>query len=158
MEGLRKIENIFAARHRPAGPNASRSTGRFGRLEQSDIVDNAWPFRSSGMRWRNARATGRDFGAAQHVRLSPVAGPRLDIWPPATQRRTRARSSSSTPNGGRSSQGSATPRIAFRHGPDRPAIGNPQRRDRLLLVNALAILLLTPLGAAGESLGMVQAP
>ncbi len=33
-------------------------------------------------------------------------------------------------------------------------IGDPQRRDRLLLLNALAILLLTLLGAAGESLGM----
>src|SRR5271165_5299677 len=33
-------------------------------------------------------------------------------------------------------------------------IADPQRRDRLLLLNALAILLLTLLGAAGESLGM----
>jgi len=33
-------------------------------------------------------------------------------------------------------------------------ISDPQRRDRLLLLNALAILLLTLLGAAGESLGM----
>ncbi len=33
-------------------------------------------------------------------------------------------------------------------------IGDPQRRDRLLLLNTLAILLLTLLGAAGESLGM----
>jgi len=33
-------------------------------------------------------------------------------------------------------------------------IDNPQRRDRLLLLNAFAILLLTLLGAAGESLGM----
>jgi len=33
-------------------------------------------------------------------------------------------------------------------------IGDPQRRDRLLLLNAFAILLLTLLGAAGESLGM----
>jgi hypothetical protein len=33
-------------------------------------------------------------------------------------------------------------------------IGDPQRRDRLLLLNALAILLLTLLGAAGERLGM----
>ena len=33
-------------------------------------------------------------------------------------------------------------------------IGDPQWRDRLLLLNALAILLLTLLGAAGESLGM----
>jgi hypothetical protein len=33
-------------------------------------------------------------------------------------------------------------------------IGDPQRRDRLLLLNALAILLLTMLGQAGESLGM----
>ena len=33
-------------------------------------------------------------------------------------------------------------------------INNPQRRDRLLLLNAFAILLLTLLGAAGESLGM----
>jgi hypothetical protein len=33
-------------------------------------------------------------------------------------------------------------------------IGEPERRDRLLLVNALAMALLTMLGAAGESLGM----
>jgi hypothetical protein len=33
-------------------------------------------------------------------------------------------------------------------------IDNPERRDRLLLVNAFAIVLLTLLGAAGESLGM----
>ena len=33
-------------------------------------------------------------------------------------------------------------------------IGDPQRRDRLLLLNALAIVLLTTLGQAGESLGM----
>ena len=32
-------------------------------------------------------------------------------------------------------------------------ISNPQRRDRLLLLNAFAIVLLTMLGAAGESLG-----
>jgi hypothetical protein len=33
-------------------------------------------------------------------------------------------------------------------------INDPQRRDRLLLLNAFAVLLLTLLGAAGESLGM----
>ena len=33
-------------------------------------------------------------------------------------------------------------------------IDDPQRRDRFLLLNAFAILLLTILGAAGESLGM----
>ena len=33
-------------------------------------------------------------------------------------------------------------------------IGDTQRRDRLLLLNAFAIVLLTLLGAAGESLGM----
>ncbi len=33
-------------------------------------------------------------------------------------------------------------------------IADPHRRDRLLLLNAFAILLLTLLGAAGESLGM----
>ena len=33
-------------------------------------------------------------------------------------------------------------------------ISDPQRRDRLLLLNAFAIVLLTLLGAAGESLGM----
>jgi hypothetical protein len=32
-------------------------------------------------------------------------------------------------------------------------IDDPQRRDRLLLLNAFAILLLTLLGTAGESLG-----
>ncbi len=33
-------------------------------------------------------------------------------------------------------------------------IGDPERRDRLLLLNAFAMVLLTMLGAAGESLGM----
>ena len=33
-------------------------------------------------------------------------------------------------------------------------ISDPQRRDRLLLLNALAVVLLTLLGAAGESLGL----
>jgi hypothetical protein len=33
-------------------------------------------------------------------------------------------------------------------------IGEPARRDRLLLINAFAITLLTMLGAAGEALGM----
>ena len=33
-------------------------------------------------------------------------------------------------------------------------VADPQRRDRLLLLNAFAIVLLTLLGAAGESLGM----
>jgi hypothetical protein len=33
-------------------------------------------------------------------------------------------------------------------------IGDPQRRDRLLLLNAFAVLLLTLLGVAGEALGM----
>ena len=32
-------------------------------------------------------------------------------------------------------------------------ISNPERRDRLFLLNAFAIVLLTLLGAAGESLG-----
>src|ERR671912_355269 len=34
-------------------------------------------------------------------------------------------------------------------------IADPQRRDRLLLLNAFAVVLLTLLGAAGESLGMI---
>jgi hypothetical protein len=33
-------------------------------------------------------------------------------------------------------------------------IQDPERRDRLLLINAFAIVLLTLLGAAGEALGM----
>jgi Transposase DDE domain len=33
-------------------------------------------------------------------------------------------------------------------------IGEPQRRDRLLLLNAFAVLLLTLLSEAGEALGM----
>jgi hypothetical protein len=33
-------------------------------------------------------------------------------------------------------------------------IADPQRRDRLLLLSALAVVLLTLLGAAGESLGL----
>ena len=37
-------------------------------------------------------------------------------------------------------------------------ISDPQRRDRLLLLNAFAVVLLTLLGAAGESLGMISSP
>jgi Transposase DDE domain len=37
-------------------------------------------------------------------------------------------------------------------------IADPQRRDRLLLLNAFAVVLLTLLGAAGESLGMISSP
>src|ERR1700678_867435 len=33
-------------------------------------------------------------------------------------------------------------------------IAEPERRDRLLLISAFAMVLLTMLGAAGESLGM----
>ncbi len=33
-------------------------------------------------------------------------------------------------------------------------INEPERRDRLLLISAFAMALLTTLGAAGESLGM----
>ena len=43
---------------------------------------------------------------------------------------------------------------SLRHGDGVLRISDPQRRDRLLLLNAFAIVLLTLLGAAGESLGM----
>ncbi len=39
-------------------------------------------------------------------------------------------------------------------GLDAVRIRDAQRRDRLLLLNAFAVVLLTLLGAAGESLGM----
>lgn len=44
--------------------------------------------------------------------------------------------------------------LRFGMGMNELRIGDPQRRDRLLLLNAIAILLLTLLGQAGESLGM----
>lgn len=44
--------------------------------------------------------------------------------------------------------------LRFGLGLDAIRIGDPQRRDRLLLLNAFAVVLLTLLGAAGESLGM----
>jgi hypothetical protein len=44
--------------------------------------------------------------------------------------------------------------LRFGMGMSRLRIDDPQRRDRLLLLNAFAIMLLTLLGAAGESLGM----
>ena len=44
--------------------------------------------------------------------------------------------------------------LRFRMGMAALKIDDPQRRDRLFLLNAFAILLLTLLGAAGESLGM----
>lgn len=40
------------------------------------------------------------------------------------------------------------------HGRIAPVIGEPMRRDRLLLVSAFTVALLTLLGAVGESLGM----
>jgi hypothetical protein len=44
--------------------------------------------------------------------------------------------------------------LRFGMGLSRVRIGDPQRRDRLLLLKAFAVVLLTLLGAAGESLGM----
>lgn len=44
--------------------------------------------------------------------------------------------------------------IRFGMGLSATHIGDPERRDRLLLIGALAAALLTLLGAAGESLGM----
>ena len=44
--------------------------------------------------------------------------------------------------------------LRFGMGMSELRIGDPQRRDRLLLLNAIAILLLTLLGQAGESLGL----
>jgi hypothetical protein len=44
--------------------------------------------------------------------------------------------------------------LRFGMGMDVLRIADPERRDRLLLLNAFAILLLTILGMAGESLGM----
>jgi hypothetical protein len=44
--------------------------------------------------------------------------------------------------------------LRFGLGLDAVRIADPQRRDRLLLLNAFAVVLLTRLGAAGESLGM----
>jgi hypothetical protein len=47
-----------------------------------------------------------------------------------------------------------TRNLRFGMGLGATRIGEPTRRDRLLLVNAFAMVLLTLLGAAGESLGM----
>jgi hypothetical protein len=44
--------------------------------------------------------------------------------------------------------------LRFGLGLEAVRIADPQRRDRLLLLNAFAVVLLTLLGAAGESLGM----
>jgi hypothetical protein len=44
--------------------------------------------------------------------------------------------------------------IHFGMGLSYTKIRNPQRRDRLLLISALAVVILTLLGAAGESLGL----
>jgi hypothetical protein len=44
--------------------------------------------------------------------------------------------------------------LRFGMGLSATRIGEPTRRDRLLLVNAFAMVLLTMLGAAGESLGL----
>jgi Transposase DDE domain len=44
--------------------------------------------------------------------------------------------------------------LRFGMGLSATRIGEPTRRDRLLLINAFAMVLLTMLGAAGESLGM----
>lgn len=42
----------------------------------------------------------------------------------------------------------------FGMGLSETSISDPQRRDRLLLISALAVIILTFLGAAGEKLGM----
>jgi Transposase DDE domain len=47
-----------------------------------------------------------------------------------------------------------TKNLHFGLGLSATRIGDPKRRDRLLLIGALAMALLTLLGAAGESLGM----
>jgi hypothetical protein len=44
--------------------------------------------------------------------------------------------------------------LRFGMGLSASRIGEPARRDRLLLISAFAIVLLTMLGAAGEALGM----
>lgn len=44
--------------------------------------------------------------------------------------------------------------IRFGMGLSQARISSPERRDRLLLISALAVAMLTILGAAGESLGM----
>jgi len=44
--------------------------------------------------------------------------------------------------------------LRFGMGLSKTHIGNTERRDRLLLLNAFAIFLMTMLGAAGEALGM----
>ena len=44
--------------------------------------------------------------------------------------------------------------IHFGMGLSATSISNTQRRDRLLLISALAVIILTLLGAAGEKLGM----
>ena len=44
--------------------------------------------------------------------------------------------------------------IHFGMGLSHTKIRDPQRRDRLLLISALSIVILTLLGAAGESLGL----
>jgi hypothetical protein len=49
---------------------------------------------------------------------------------------------------------SDTKDLRFGMGLGATRIGEPTRRDRLLLINAFAMVLLTLLGAAGESLGM----
>src|SRR3954463_1661823 len=47
-----------------------------------------------------------------------------------------------------------TKELRFGLGLSSARISDPQRRDRLLLLNAFAVVLLTLLGAAGESLGL----
>ena len=44
--------------------------------------------------------------------------------------------------------------LRFGMGLSQARIGDPRRRDRMLLISAIAILLLTLLGGAGEALGM----
>src|ERR1700736_2262635 len=59
-----------------------------------------------------------------------------------------------TPKDGASNAASGTARIrTLAWAWDRSAISSPERRDRLWLLNALAVALLTLLGAAGEALG-----
>ena len=57
-------------------------------------------------------------------------------------------------SGGSSPRFRDTKDLRFGMGLSSVRISDPQRRDRLLLLNAFAVVLLTLLGAAGESLGM----
>jgi len=80
------------------------------------------------------------------------------VWRRVVPTRARGSSLPTMTNGGASNPASAMPRICASVWGWRACVSTPERRDRLWLLNAFAVALLTLLGAAGEALDCEPAP